>query len=72
MELCDEVQHLLQETHSYVWNFLEWRSKKFDNSAKVLNMILCNVMVVPQSWNLFCSTHSTKLTIATLVVVRSK
>jgi hypothetical protein len=64
------VQHLLIYANSQLWKheeMLKWRHKKSNGGAQILNMILCNIMVVSQSWSWFCQSHSIELTIATLV-----
>ncbi len=64
------VQHLLIYVDSQLWKheeMLKWRHKKSNGGAQILNMILCNIMVVSQSWSWLCQSHSIELTIATLV-----
>jgi hypothetical protein len=64
------VQHLLIYANSQLWKheeMLKWKHEKYNGGAQILNMILCNIMVVSQSWSWFCQSHSIELTIVTLV-----
>jgi hypothetical protein len=64
------VQPLLIYANSQLWKheeMLKWSHEKSNGGAQILNMILCNIMVVLQSWSQFCQSHSMELTMATLM-----